>query len=623
MAQWETREPIYREYIGFTFNGVHSSQLNLYRVSDGSRYNEDMSAAFQDKTVQAPGRDGTFYFGTNYTSRTFNIQLAFDSMTEDDMIEFRRIFAAKEEGYLIFDESAYKKYKVKIQSPPQLKYIVFDDLEDRNSNKSSLIHNHDLGKEGATNSPIDTGRVYKGEGTIQFVAYYPFAIDNGRYIQNYVESINNNANLIQYPYLDGVRTRKNRITFIVNTGSTTTNDIGKIVIAGTSNWNGKITYYNINNCLTLKPNTLNSGATNIRLESSYADVYYLDANIEDSNLNDDGSGSGYGRVALDMKQIGGKGKILYPVSGETELRDLPSSGRGTVSTRGSRGAKFYIVGDSVDVKVFIKVKNVINQNPIEHRINRVGPEIKRYSTQAGTTVVADYTSPLLAGRPDFNKYKPWANGVKTWREGGHMKDTQLGTYDTTTNALSSPFNPPYDCCTFSTNSVIYPTTDPRYGKTFFRVCNAGEVDSDVMLYFNTGANEPKSLSLYARTLIEGDSYSVDEENDNEITTITTPSEKFDQVATLTFNDFSNLGSVSSPEIIRYNSHTNLLEGVYRDGGVDIPTGNIYNRHIISGSFFKIPAYSSDVEYYIIAESKNTTPTTACMIDDIEYHHVYY
>ena len=114
MAEWIERPRVYQPYTGFSFIcdygakhdediEIHSSQLNLYRVSDGSRYNEDMSAAFQDKTVQAPGRDGTFYFGTNYTQRTFNIQIAFDSMTEDDMHEFRRIFAAKEEGYFISD----------------------------------------------------------------------------------------------------------------------------------------------------------------------------------------------------------------------------------------------------------------------------------------------------------------------------------------------------------------------------------------------------------------------------------------------------------------------------------------------------------------------------------------
>jgi hypothetical protein len=30
------------DFIGFTFGGIHSSKLGLVRVSDGSRYNEDL-----------------------------------------------------------------------------------------------------------------------------------------------------------------------------------------------------------------------------------------------------------------------------------------------------------------------------------------------------------------------------------------------------------------------------------------------------------------------------------------------------------------------------------------------------------------------------------------------------
>ena len=49
---------------------------------------------------------------------------------------------------LIFDEYPYKKYMVKCAQPPQLKYICFDWKE---------------------------FRIYKGEGTVQLIAYYPFA----------------------------------------------------------------------------------------------------------------------------------------------------------------------------------------------------------------------------------------------------------------------------------------------------------------------------------------------------------------------------------------------------------------------------------------------------------------
>jgi len=49
---------------------------------------------------------------------------------------------------LIFDEFPYKKYMVKCAQPPQLKYLCFDHLE---------------------------FRIYKGEGNVQLIAYYPFA----------------------------------------------------------------------------------------------------------------------------------------------------------------------------------------------------------------------------------------------------------------------------------------------------------------------------------------------------------------------------------------------------------------------------------------------------------------
>jgi len=50
---------------------------------------------------------------------------------------------------LIFDEALYKKYYVKCSAPPILKYIGFD-------NNGTIL--------------------YKGEGNINLVAYYPYAI---------------------------------------------------------------------------------------------------------------------------------------------------------------------------------------------------------------------------------------------------------------------------------------------------------------------------------------------------------------------------------------------------------------------------------------------------------------
>lgn len=137
-----------RDFCGFTWRGDHSSKYGIVRVSDGSRYNDTILPAFQDTTQKMPGSDGTLYWESFYTNKTFSINIAFDHLTENDYRKLRQWLNGKDRGELVFDEAPYKAYTVKIKDPPQLKTICF--MED--------------GK-----------RIYKGEGTISFVAYYPFA----------------------------------------------------------------------------------------------------------------------------------------------------------------------------------------------------------------------------------------------------------------------------------------------------------------------------------------------------------------------------------------------------------------------------------------------------------------
>lgn len=148
----------YGDFCGFTFNGTHSSSLNLIRVSDGSRYNDTVIPNFQDKTVAVPGADGTYFFDSTYQQKSFSIKVAFDSMTETQYRQFRQTFNGKDTGALVFDEAPYKAYTAKLQNPPQLQTICFD---------------------GAN------GRVYKGEGTINFICYNPIARSVNKWLSQY------------------------------------------------------------------------------------------------------------------------------------------------------------------------------------------------------------------------------------------------------------------------------------------------------------------------------------------------------------------------------------------------------------------------------------------------------
>lgn len=65
------------------------------RVSDGSRYSDYLLPASQDLTVQVPGGDGTYYFGSYDTSKVFSISIAFDSLKEEQISNLRKIFGEK------------------------------------------------------------------------------------------------------------------------------------------------------------------------------------------------------------------------------------------------------------------------------------------------------------------------------------------------------------------------------------------------------------------------------------------------------------------------------------------------------------------------------------------------
>jgi predicted phage tail component-like protein len=114
------------DYLGFTYNGTHSSTLGIVRVSDGSRFNENLLPTTQDKTVQIPGRDGMYFFGSYYTQRQISVPFAFDEMTEKQFCELRRVFGDKKIHNLVFDETPYKTYHAKVTGTAQIKYLVFD-----------------------------------------------------------------------------------------------------------------------------------------------------------------------------------------------------------------------------------------------------------------------------------------------------------------------------------------------------------------------------------------------------------------------------------------------------------------------------------------------------------------
>jgi hypothetical protein len=72
--------PFDSNFIGFSLYSTRNQyilhsiiDLNIYRVSDGSRYNENLRPTFQDQTSTVQGGDGTYYFGTTFQNRQITL----------------------------------------------------------------------------------------------------------------------------------------------------------------------------------------------------------------------------------------------------------------------------------------------------------------------------------------------------------------------------------------------------------------------------------------------------------------------------------------------------------------------------------------------------------------------
>jgi len=55
------------DFLGFTLGDIHSSQLNITRVSSGDRYTDILLPSFKDITAEVPGGDGMYYWNTFYS----------------------------------------------------------------------------------------------------------------------------------------------------------------------------------------------------------------------------------------------------------------------------------------------------------------------------------------------------------------------------------------------------------------------------------------------------------------------------------------------------------------------------------------------------------------------------
>ena len=185
------------DFTDFTFNGYHSfDNLGILRVSDGDRYDENILPDFEDKVVDIPGGDGSYYYGSYFQPKQFSIKIAFDHLTEKQYRDLRRVFSTRLPKPLFFDEAPYKVYYAKLSSPIELNTVCFDERKlVYEANPDPEWEDEDVAHylPGSVNHPVrseETGeRIYKGEGTIELIAYKPFGYIRFKDLDSYGDLI--------------------------------------------------------------------------------------------------------------------------------------------------------------------------------------------------------------------------------------------------------------------------------------------------------------------------------------------------------------------------------------------------------------------------------------------------
>jgi predicted phage tail component-like protein len=160
------------DFTGLYWNGKHTSDLKLKVVSASDRYNLNPISTITNNTVDIPGGDGQYFYNSTYGPKKWTVNIAFDSLDDNDWRELHNWLYHKDISDLVFDELPYKAYGAKIEGTPSITYLCFDEPD-----KSKPL----------VNGKYQTKRIYKGEGTLNFLAPYPYAYSARNYDGTYMK----------------------------------------------------------------------------------------------------------------------------------------------------------------------------------------------------------------------------------------------------------------------------------------------------------------------------------------------------------------------------------------------------------------------------------------------------
>ena len=146
-------------FIGFSFDGQHSSRLGISRIFSSDRLEIPICPSTKEVSVDLPGQDGIMFLDSYQAGREIRVSFAFSELTEEQLQKLKQLFNKKGLFKLILDEDPYKVWLVR----PTNQIIL-----------SNLAYS------------IDGKRVYGGQGEIIFKSPNVYATSRYSYREDFV-----------------------------------------------------------------------------------------------------------------------------------------------------------------------------------------------------------------------------------------------------------------------------------------------------------------------------------------------------------------------------------------------------------------------------------------------------
>ena len=140
-----------RNYIDFKFGDHWASEFNLVAVSSGDRYTPPVYGSINANTTTVAGKTGVYKWKTQIGEKSISINIAFDSLTMQDVARIKKWLNPKETKKLILSEQPDRYYWCSLSNELDFKYLPFE-------NETIIVDGIE----------VITG-VYKGEMTLTFI----------------------------------------------------------------------------------------------------------------------------------------------------------------------------------------------------------------------------------------------------------------------------------------------------------------------------------------------------------------------------------------------------------------------------------------------------------------------